>query len=44
MDANILSEFNLKPLFVFKLNTGSHFFGVFVGQKEKGKEFPQALN
>lgn len=43
MDTNILSEFNLKPLFVFKLNTEPQYFGAFAGQKDKDKEFPKTL-
>lgn len=44
MDTNVLSELNLKPLFVFKLNTESQYFGAFAGQKDKDKEFPKTLN
>lgn len=44
MDTNVLSELNLKPLFVFKLNTESQYFGAFAGQKDKVKEFPETLS
>lgn len=43
MDTNILSEFNLKPLYVFKLDTESQYFGAFAGHRKKGKEFPKTL-